>query len=129
MKITHMNHGPTADKGKEVGKAPQIKSDTEDTGRNTHRLYGKVNKGLVGKVVSVIDNAVIVQVLNSEIFDLNDRIRLECTDYTRIFKGRTNINLYDIIIGSRIKAKYLYNDIEQQSFTIHNILSLELISI
>lgn len=87
----------------------------------------KMNKGLIGEVLSVDGDRITVRTMASEHFNLNDTVRLDTVSYTTIgYADGRRLSIYDINKGDKIKVKYLANDIDRDAFVISNILSIEI---
>lgn len=99
----------------------------------THRGIGTsrhINRGIHGIVKSVEENRVTVRVISSDLFEINDIIRLDCTPYTKITRTLENneakeIDLNDLRVGDRVKAKYLNVNIDRLASIIEQVLSIE----
>lgn len=86
----------------------------------------KINKGLIGEIISVDGDRVTVRTMSSEHFNLNDTVRLDTVPYTTIgYADGRRLSIRDLNKGDKIKVKYLANDIDRLAFTIANILSIE----
>lgn len=85
----------------------------------------KINKGIHGIITSIEDYRITIRVIHSDIFRINDSVRLDCTEYTRCIRLSDEITFDMLMVGERIKVKYLNTDIDKTSYLISNILSVE----
>ncbi len=85
----------------------------------------KINKGIHGIITSVEEKRIVIRVIHSEIFGINDIVALDCNEYTRAIRLGTDIKPDMLMVGERVKAKYLNNEIDKLAYTIRNILSIE----
>ena len=91
----------------------------------TQRDFRQLNKGIHGIIQSIEGNRVTIRVINSSIFQVNDIVGLDCPEYIKIVRNKQIIRLHDLALGERITAKYLVNDLNRMTYTISNILSIE----
>ena len=140
MRISRRNSGyplDNSDKMSEVEKyaavqptRPEIKESEAynrvrpETSRYEKGLR-KLNSGIHGIVISTEGYSVTIRVINSTIFRVNDYVRLDCTKTTRFIRRSRDIDLEMLIIGERVKVKYLDFNADKLAYTIKDVFSIE----
>lgn len=85
----------------------------------------KLNSGIHGIVISTEGYSVTIRVINSTIFRVNDYVRLDCTKTTRVIRRSRDIDIEMLMIGERVKVKYLDFNADKLAYTIKEIFSIE----
>ena len=85
----------------------------------------KLNSGIHGIVISTEGYSVTIRVINSTIFRVNDYVRLDCTKTTRFIRRSRDIDLEMLMIGERVKVKYLDFNADKLAYTIKDVFSIE----
>lgn len=115
---------PTGPETKEIQESEAYNRVRPETSRYEKGLR-KLNSGIHGIVISTEGYSVTIRVINSTIFRVNDYVRLDCTKTTRFIRRSRDIDLEMLMIGERVKVKYLDFNADKLAYTIKEVFSIE----
>lgn len=115
---------PTGPEIQEIQESEAYNRVRPETSRYEKGLR-KLNSGIHGIVISTEGYSVTIRVINSTIFRVNDYVRLDCTKTTRFIRRSRDIDLEMLMIGERVKVKYLDFNADKLAYTIKEVFSIE----